>query len=54
MPPDLRKLSKSCFKNRMQHYLYQILNQEEDSVGIPTYYVTLTKSYIGKFIEYTL
>ena len=30
IPPDLRNLSKSCFKNKMQHYLRQILNQEED------------------------
>ena len=36
IPPDLRKLSKSCFKNKMRHYLLQILNQEEDYVGIPT------------------
>ena len=36
IPPDLRKLSKPCFKNKMQHYLLQILNQEEDYVGIPT------------------
>ena len=35
IPPDLRKLSKPCFKNKMQHYLLQILNQEEDYVGIP-------------------
>ena len=36
IPPDLRKLSKLCFKNKMRHYLLKILNQEEDYVGIPT------------------
>ena len=36
IPPDLRKLSKSSFKNKMRHYLLQILNQEEDYVDIPT------------------
>ena len=36
IPPDLRKLSEPCFKNKLQHYLLQILNQEEDYVGIPT------------------
>ena len=36
IPPHLRKLSKPCFKNKMRHYLLQILNQEEDYVGIPT------------------
>lgn len=35
IPPDLRKLPKSCFKNKMQDYLLQILKQEEDYVGIP-------------------
>ena len=35
--PDLRKLiSKSCFKNKIRHCLLQILNQEEDYLGIPT------------------
>ena len=34
IPLGLRKLSKSCFKNKMRHYLLQILNQEEDYVGI--------------------
>ena len=37
IPPDLRKLRKLCFKNKMRHYLLQILKQElEDYVGIPT------------------
>ena len=36
IPQDVRKLSKSHFKNKMQHYLLQILEQEEDYVGIPT------------------
>ena len=45
IPPDLRKLSKPCFKNKMQHYLLQILNQEEDYVGIPTIMSHLQKLY---------
>ena len=36
IPQDLRKLSRSHFKNKMRHYLLQILEQEEDYVGIPT------------------
>ena len=36
VPPDLRKLSKSCFKNKMRHYLLQLLNQSEDYFGILT------------------
>ena len=36
IPQDLRKLSKSPFTNKMRHYLLQILEQEEDYVGIPT------------------
>ena len=30
------EITKSCFENKMQHYLLQILNQEEDYVAIPT------------------
>ena len=33
---DLRKLSRPHFKNKMRHYLFQILEQEEDYFGIPT------------------
>ena len=36
IPQDLRNLSRSHFKNKMRHYLLQILEQEEDYVGIPT------------------
>ena len=36
IPQDLRKLSGSHFKNKTRHYLLQILEQEEDYVGIPT------------------
>ena len=45
IPPDLRKLSKSSFKNKMRHYLLQIFNQEEDYVGIPTTMSHLQKLY---------
>ena len=36
------KLSRSHFKNKMRHYLLQLLEQEEDYVGIPTI-ITFTK-----------
>ena len=36
IPQDLRKLSESCLKNKMRQHLLQILEQEEDYVGIPT------------------
>ena len=39
IPPNLRKLSKPCFKNKLRHYFLQILNQEED------YYLTYKKLY---------
>ena len=55
IPQDLRKLSKSRFKNKMQHYLPQILNQVEDYVGIQTIMSHLQKIiYLGKITENTL
>ena len=46
IPQDLRKLSRSHFKNKMRHYLLQILEQEEDYVGIPT-----IMSHLQKIIQ---
>ena len=61
IPQDLRKLSGSHFKNKMRHYLLQILEQEEDYVGIPTIMsqkitkiTKNSKNYIGKITENTL
>ena len=36
IPPDPRKLPKSCFKNKMGDYLLQILKHEDDYFGIQT------------------
>ena len=51
IPQDLRKLSKSHFKNKMRHYLLQILEQEEDYVGIQTIMSRLQKLYRQDYRE---
>ena len=51
IPQDLRKLPKSPFKNKMRHYLLQILEQEEDYVGIQTIMSRLQKSYRQDYRE---
>ena len=57
IPQDLRKLSRSHFKNKMRHYLLQILEQEEDYVGMPTimsHLQKLQKLYRQDYREYII
>ena len=51
IPRGLSKLSKSYFKNKMRHYLLQILEQEEDYVGIQTIMSGLQKLYRQDYRE---
>ena len=43
MRPDLRKSPKSCYKNKVQEYLLQILKQEDGYVGTQTITLHLRK-----------